>query len=129
MKEIIRSSRKRFRKMFVYLLETNEKSRFYSSSDSPPLSSSEPSSSISFSLPPDSSSSCCPNQDANVYTTSMDGHKYKLAHKRVGINRWSVTESAQKEQLIKILEEYVIQLKREMVQEVTENYPIVASGS
>lgn len=34
--------------------------------------------------------------DTNIYTTSMDGLKYKLAHKRVGINRWSLTENAQR---------------------------------
>jgi hypothetical protein len=69
--------------------------------------------------------------DANVYTTSMDGLKYKLAHKRVGINRWSLTENAQREQLIKILEEYVIRLKREIVEEAaTENLaPLVTPSS
>ena len=60
--------------------------------------------------------------DANTYTTSMDGLKYKLAHRRVGINRWSLTENAQREQVIKILEEYVVQLKREMVDEAAENF-------
>ena len=59
--------------------------------------------------------------DANSYTTSMTGLKYKLAHKRVGIKRWSSTKNAQREQLIKILEEYIAQLKREMVQEAIEN--------
>src|ERR671925_925406 len=59
--------------------------------------------------------------NANSYTTSMTGLKYKLAHKRVGIKRWNSTESAQREQLIKILEEYVAQLKREMVEEATDN--------
>ena len=39
--------------------------------------------------------------DANSYATSMTGLKYKLAHKRVGIKRWSSTENAQREQLIK----------------------------
>jgi hypothetical protein len=68
--------------------------------------------------------------DANIYTTSMAGLKYKLAHKRVGLNRWNLTESAQREQLIRILEEYVIQLKREMVDESAQNFaPIVESGS
>jgi hypothetical protein len=67
--------------------------------------------------------------DANIYTTLMDGLKYKLAHKRVGINRWSLTENAQREQLIKILEEYIVQLKREMINEATENSPIIESGS
>jgi hypothetical protein len=60
----------------------------------------------------------------------MDGLKYKVAHKRVGINRWSLTENAQREQVIKILEEYVVQLKREMVQEAAENFaPRLPSGS
>jgi len=68
--------------------------------------------------------------DANIYTTSMDGLKYKLAHKRVGINRWSLTENVQREQLIKILEDYVVQLKREMVDESAQNFaPTVESGS
>jgi hypothetical protein len=57
--------------------------------------------------------------DANSYTTSMTGLKYKLAHKRVGIKRWSLAENAQREQLIQILEEYIAQLKREMVEETT----------
>src|SRR5919204_1170276 len=35
--------------------------------------------------------------DANSYATSMTGLKYKLAHKRVGIKRWSSTENAQRE--------------------------------
>ena len=34
--------------------------------------------------------------DANTYTTSMDGLNYKLAHKRVGIKRWSLTQNAQR---------------------------------
>jgi uncharacterized protein YllA (UPF0747 family) len=51
----------------------------------------------------------------------MTGLKYKLAHKRVGIKRWSSTKNAQREQLIKILEEYIARLKREMVQEAIEN--------
>jgi hypothetical protein len=69
--------------------------------------------------------------DANIYTTLMDGLKYKLAHKRVGINRWSLIENAQREQLIKILEGYVVQLKREMVEEAaTENFaPLVTPSS
>ena len=58
--------------------------------------------------------------DANSYATSMTGLKYKLAHKRVGIKRWSSTENAQREQLIKILEEYIAQLKREIVEEAAK---------
>jgi hypothetical protein len=52
--------------------------------------------------------------DANSYTTSMEGLKYKLAHKRAEIGKWSSTDYAQKERLIQILEELIDQLKKEM---------------
>src|SRR5215831_5240327 len=46
--------------------------------------------------------------DANNYSTSMIGVKYKLAHKRSTNEKWSVTG-----RLIQILEEIIGQLKRE----------------
>lgn len=55
--------------------------------------------------------------NANSYTTSMTGLKYKLAHKRIGRDNWSSTENVQKEELIRILEECISQLKREMIEE------------
>jgi hypothetical protein len=54
--------------------------------------------------------------DANSYTTSMTGLKYKLAHKRAEIGKWNSTDYAQKERLIQILEESIDQLKKEMVE-------------
>ena len=54
--------------------------------------------------------------DANSYTTSMEGLKYKLAHKRAEIGKWSSTDYAQKERLIQVLEGLVDQLKKEMVE-------------
>ena len=54
--------------------------------------------------------------DANSYTTSMEGLKYKLAHKRAEIGKWSSTEYAQKERLIQILEGLIDQLKKEMAE-------------
>jgi hypothetical protein len=54
--------------------------------------------------------------DANSYTTSMEGLKYKLAHKRAEIGKWSSTDYAQKERLIQILEESIDQLKKEMAE-------------
>ena len=54
--------------------------------------------------------------DANSYTTSMDGLKYKLAHKRAGKGKWSSTDYAQKERLIQILEELIDQLKKEIAE-------------
>ena len=52
--------------------------------------------------------------DANKYTTSMLGLKYKLAHKRADRNNWSSSDNAQKKRLIVILQELIEQLKREM---------------
>ena len=49
--------------------------------------------------------------DANSYTTSMTGVKYKLAHKRSMNEKWSATDKAQKKRLIQVLEELVGQLK------------------
>ena len=49
--------------------------------------------------------------DANNYTTSMSGLKYKLAHKRAEKDKWSTTDNAQRERLIQILQELIAQLK------------------
>jgi hypothetical protein len=53
--------------------------------------------------------------DANNYTTSMTGLKYKLAHKRAEKDKWSTTENAERERLILILQELIAQLKDEMI--------------
>jgi hypothetical protein len=52
--------------------------------------------------------------DANNYTTSMSGLKYKLAHKRAENEKWSATDNAQRKRLIQVLEELIGQLKKEM---------------
>ena len=54
--------------------------------------------------------------DANSYTTSMAGLKYKLAHKRAEKEKWNVSDNAQRKRLIQILEMLTGQLKREMVE-------------
>jgi hypothetical protein len=54
--------------------------------------------------------------DANNYTTSMTGLKYKLAHKRAEKEKWNSTDNAQRERLIQILQELLTQLKSEMTQ-------------
>jgi hypothetical protein len=54
--------------------------------------------------------------DANSYTTSMTGLKYKLAHRRAEREKWNVSDDAQRKHLIQILEELTGQLKREMVE-------------
>jgi hypothetical protein len=52
--------------------------------------------------------------NANEYTTSMTGMKYKLAHRRATSDKWSVSERAQFRQLIEILEENIIQLQHKV---------------
>src|SRR5215213_4947579 len=58
--------------------------------------------------------------DANSYTTSMTGLKYKLAHRIAEKEKWNATNNAQRKRLIQILQELIDQLKmEEMVEEVT----------
>src|SRR5207247_8895320 len=45
--------------------------------------------------------------DANNYSTSMTGFKYKLAHKRAEKENWNATDKAQRKRLIQILEEMI----------------------
>jgi hypothetical protein len=52
--------------------------------------------------------------DANNYTTSMIGLKYKLAHKRADRNNWSSSDNAQRKRLIEILEALIENIKMEM---------------
>jgi hypothetical protein len=51
--------------------------------------------------------------DANNYTTSMIGLKYKLAHKRVERNNWSSSDDAQRKRLVEILQELIKNIKME----------------
>jgi hypothetical protein len=56
--------------------------------------------------------------DANNYTTSMTGVKFKLAHKRAEKLHWSATDNAQKKKLIGLLEESISELKSGLKPEV-----------
>ena len=49
--------------------------------------------------------------NANDYTTSMSGRKYKVAHKRASKETWSSTERAQNQRVIMFLEEMLRELK------------------
>jgi hypothetical protein len=51
--------------------------------------------------------------NANDYSTSMNGLKFKLAHKRAGAEKWSATDRAQRRRLIKLLQEMIEELERE----------------
>ncbi|MGH9982330.1 MAG: hypothetical protein ACRD8W_00040 [Nitrososphaeraceae archaeon] len=59
--------------------------------------------------------------DANNYSTSMVGLKYKLAHKRADKEKWNVTDNMQRKKLIQVLQELTVQLKREMIEITEEN--------
>jgi hypothetical protein len=51
--------------------------------------------------------------DENKYSTAMTGLKYKLAHKRAGRDTWSTSERAQRQHLVKILQEMIDDLSSE----------------
>ncbi|MGZ3939886.1 MAG: hypothetical protein ACXVLT_14950, partial [Flavisolibacter sp.] len=53
--------------------------------------------------------------DANDYTTSLTGLKFKLAHKRADKGKWNTSSNTQKKRLIKLLQEFIAQLQKEAV--------------
>ena len=53
--------------------------------------------------------------DANNYTTSMIGLKYKLAHKRAESDNWSSSDKDQRKRLMEILQELIKNIKMEML--------------
>jgi hypothetical protein len=54
--------------------------------------------------------------NANDYTTTLVGLKFKLAHKRFDKETWSASEKAQKRRLIKILQRMITELETELEQ-------------
>lgn len=55
--------------------------------------------------------------NANDYTTSMSGLKFKLAHKRYDKEKWSASDKAQKKKLIKILQGMISDLQKSLEQD------------
>jgi hypothetical protein len=51
--------------------------------------------------------------DANSYTTSLTGLKYKLAHRRADHEKWNVTGKTQRKRLIKVLQELISELEND----------------
>lgn len=51
--------------------------------------------------------------DANSYTTSLTGLKYKLAHRRADKDKWNVTARTQRKRLIRVLQDLIAQLEKE----------------
>jgi hypothetical protein len=67
--------------------------------------------------------------DANSYTTSLSGLKYKLAHKRADKDKWSTTARTQRKRLIKVLQDLITQLEKEPEEQPFEAENASASNS
>jgi hypothetical protein len=50
--------------------------------------------------------------NANDYTTSLFGLKFKIAHKRADSEKWSATEKTQRKRMIEFLEDVIADLKK-----------------
>jgi hypothetical protein len=55
--------------------------------------------------------------NANDYSTSMNGYKFKIAHKRKEKDKWNISDAAQRNRLIKVLKEFIKQLEAESTEE------------
>jgi hypothetical protein len=53
--------------------------------------------------------------DANSYSTTLTGLKYKLAHKRYDKEKWNISEAAQKKRLIQQLKSIIAGLEKNWV--------------
>jgi hypothetical protein len=62
--------------------------------------------------------------NANDYSTSLRGLKFKLAHKRADKPKWSASERTQRRRAIKILSTLVEELKRQDAKEETKVIPL-----
>src|SRR2546423_3632167 len=57
--------------------------------------------------------------NANDYTTSLAGLKFKIAHMRADSGKWSATPKTQRKRMIKFLREVIADLEREAPAEET----------
>ena len=51
--------------------------------------------------------------NANDYTTSLSGLKFKIAHKRADTEKWSATPKTQRKRMIEFLREVIADLERD----------------
>ena len=56
--------------------------------------------------------------NANDYTTSMTGLKFKIAHKRAGTDKWSATPKTQRKRMIKFLQDVIDDLEKQEAEEL-----------
>jgi hypothetical protein len=66
--------------------------------------------------------------NANDYSTTLTGLKYKLAHKRADKEKWSTTAKTQKKRLVKLMQELIAQLEKEPVPVQFEYENVLYSG-
>jgi hypothetical protein len=66
--------------------------------------------------------------NANDYTTSMTGLKYKLAHKRASKDKWNTTIKTQRKHLAEFLKGIVAQLEKDPVSLESEYKGITYTG-
>jgi hypothetical protein len=58
--------------------------------------------------------------DANAYTTSLAGLKFKIAHKRADAEKWSATEKTQRKRLIRFLQGVIEELEQQVEEPPSE---------
>jgi hypothetical protein len=66
--------------------------------------------------------------NANDYSTSLTGLKFKLAHKRADKDKWSTTSKTQKKRLIQLMKELIAQLEKEPVPLIFEYDGMLIKG-
>jgi hypothetical protein len=59
--------------------------------------------------------------NANDYSTSMTGFKYKLAHKRADTDKWSASDRAQRKRLIAFLKDLIRDLENQATEEANHD--------
>jgi hypothetical protein len=52
-------------------------------------------------------------QDANAYTTSLTGLKFKIAHRRAGSEKWSATPKTQRKRMITFQQSVITDLEKQ----------------
>ncbi len=67
--------------------------------------------------------------NANDYTTSMSGLKFKIAHKRADTEKWSAGDHAQRKRLIKFLQELIQELESRESEETKETGEIMPAAA
>lgn len=56
--------------------------------------------------------------NANDYTTSMTGLKFKVAYKKAGTEKWSASQKAQRRRIVKFLRDVIDDLEQQEAEEL-----------